>query len=126
MLCCSVSNLSVSSSGFPGSVSPGAVSGLGGAEDKQCRYPGPVTNNNMGGGGGQPQAVDPVMNYAASLATATSPGTNIAAAAHFYQQQVTPHRTAALLLPSRAANEPSRSLEFCNHYAKWMLTPWYK
>merc|ERR1719410_588180 len=27
------------------------------------------------------------MNYAASLATATSPGTNIAAAAHFYQQQ---------------------------------------
>ena len=31
---------------------------------------------------------DPVMNYAASLATATSPGTNIAAAAHFYQQQV--------------------------------------
>ena len=36
---------------------------------------------------------DPVMNYAASLATAAgagagAPGTNIAAAAHFYQQQV--------------------------------------
>jgi len=64
----SVSNLS-SSSGFPGPVSPGQ-------EDKQCRYP--SSNNNM---------PDPVMNYAASLATATSPGTNIAAAAHFYQQQ---------------------------------------
>ena len=33
---------------------------------------------------------DPVMNYAASLATAagSGPSTNIAAAAHFYQQQV--------------------------------------
>ena len=64
---------------------------LPGHEDKQCRYP--ASNNNMssnlpGGGGGVGVAGDPVMNYAASLATATSPGTNIAAAAHFYQQQV--------------------------------------
>lgn len=68
----SVSNLSGSSSGFPGPVSP-----VSGQEDKQCRYP--AANNNLG--------PDPVMNYAASLATASSPGTNIAAAAHFYQQQ---------------------------------------
>ena len=62
-----------------------------GHEDKQCRYP--ASNNNMApnmaGAGGV--AGDPVMNYAASLATATSPGTNIAAAAHFYQQQVRHH-----------------------------------
>jgi len=66
----SVSNLS-SGSGFPGPVSPGQ-------DDKQCRYP--SSNNNMS---------DPVMNYAASLATAagSGPSTNIAAAAHFYQQQ---------------------------------------
>ena len=69
----SVSNLSGSSPGFPGP----QVSPVSGQEDKQCRYP--AGNNNM---------ADPVMNYAASLATASSPGTNIAAAAHFYQQQV--------------------------------------
>ena len=68
---CSVSNLSPSSSGFP--VSPGGQAGAG--EDKQCRYP----NNNM---------ADPVMNYAASLTGAASPGSTMAAAAHFYQQQV--------------------------------------
>ena len=56
-----------------------------GQDDKQCRYP--STNNNMS---------DPVMNYAASLATAAGAsagpaGTNIAAAAHFYQQQVSTH-----------------------------------
>ena len=43
---------------------------------------GQMAGAGVGAGG------DPVMNYAASLATATSPGTNIAAAAHFYQQQV--------------------------------------
>ena len=66
-----------------------------GHEDKQCRYPG--TNNNMSGQMAGAGAVgaggDPVMNYAASLATATSPGTNIAAAAHFYQQQVSSSAT---------------------------------
>ena len=72
----SVSNLSGTSSGFPGPVSP-----VSGQEEKQCRYP--AANNNLG--------PDPVMNYAASLATASSPGTNIAAAAHFYQQQVSQH-----------------------------------
>ena len=45
-----------------------------------------MTPGQMPGAGGA--VGDPVMNYAASLATATSPGTNIAAAAHFYQQQV--------------------------------------
>ena len=40
------------------------------------RYP---TNNNM---------PDTVMNYAAQLTGAASPGTTMAAAAHFYQQQV--------------------------------------
>ena len=73
----SVSNLSGSSPGFPGP----QVSPVSGQEEKQCRYP--AGNNNM---------ADPVMNYAASLATASSPGTNIAAAAHFYQQQVRPVR----------------------------------
>ena len=57
-----------------------------GHEDKQCRYP--ASNNNMTPGQMPGAPGDPVMNYAASLATATSPGTNIAAAAHFYQQQV--------------------------------------
>lgn len=76
----SVSNLSGSSSGFPGPVSP-----VSGQEEKQCRYP--TANNNLG--------PDPVMNYAASLATASSPGTNIAAAAHFYQQQVSQSAGAA-------------------------------
>ena len=78
----SVSNLSGSSSGFPGPVSP-----VSGQEEKQCRYP--AGNNNM---------TDPVMNYAASLATASSPGTNIAAAAHFYQQQVNPVLTLLSIL----------------------------
>ena len=45
-------------------------------------------SGQMAGAGGVGAGGDPVMNYAASLATATSPGTNIAAAAHFYQQQV--------------------------------------
>merc|ERR1719500_1746536 len=76
-LATSVSNLSASS-GFPGPVSPGH-------EDKQCQYP--ASNNNMTPGQMPGAPGDPVMNYAASLATATSPGTNIAAAAHFYQQQ---------------------------------------
>ena len=71
-----MSNLSGSSPGFPGGPQ---VSPVSGQEEKQCRYP--AGNNNM---------TDPVMNYAASLATASSPGTNIAAAAHFYQQQVNP------------------------------------
>ena len=70
-----MSNLSGSSPGFPGGPQ---VSPVSGQEEKQCRYP--AANNNLG--------PDPVMNYAASLATASSPGTNIAAAAHFYQQQV--------------------------------------
>ena len=81
----SVSNLSGSSPGFPGP----QVSPVSGQEDKQCRYP--AGNNNM---------ADPVMNYAASLATASSPGTNIAAAAHFYQQQVNyVDNTRSLSLP---------------------------
>jgi hypothetical protein len=42
---------------------------------QSCRYP---TNNNM------PE----VMNYAASLTGAASPTSTMAAAAHFYQQQV--------------------------------------
>ena len=69
----SVSNLSGSSPGFPGP----QVSPVSGQEDKQCRYP--AGNNNM---------ADPVMNYAASLATASRPGTNIAAAAHFSRNSV--------------------------------------
>lgn len=84
----SVSNIS-SGSGFPGPVSPGNDDhddntddnddDVVGGDEKQCRYPG--TNNNM--------SSDPVMNYAASLASASNSGSNIAAAAHFYQQQVT-------------------------------------
>ena len=94
-----MSNIS-SGSGFPGPVSPGECNNDGndnddnynhdnddhddpddvflGGDEKQCRYP--STNNNM--------SSDPVMNYAASLASASNSGSNIAAAAHFYQQQV--------------------------------------